>query len=216
VAIGRKPNIRGVELEKVGVPLNEKGLPEVDPNTLKIHNIPVFVAGDANGYRAILHEASDEGRIAGYNAVRPDLRCFKRRTPLAITFMAPNIVIAGKHYREIEKEPHLIGETTFENQGRSRIKHKNRGIIRIYAEPGCGRLLGAEMIAPEGEYIGHLLAWAIQKEMTVFELVNMPFYHPTVLEGLRTAVRSLVSKVKGPVPTFDLAPCETLTGECFN
>ena len=216
VAIGRRPNIQRLGLEKIGIELDENGLPEVDPHTLKIRGVPVFMAGDVNSQRAILHEASDEGRIAGYNAVRSEPRCFRRRTPLSIAFTEPQIAIAGKRYREVEKEPHIIGETTFDRQGRSRIMHKNRGILRIYAEPRCVRLLGAEMMAPAGEYIGHLLAWAIQKEMTAFEILNMPFYHPTVLEGLRTAIRDLASKIKGPAPKFDLAPCDQLPGECFN
>ncbi|MBF0233605.1 MAG: hypothetical protein HQK65_11280 [Desulfamplus sp.] len=151
-----------------------------------------------------------------WNAVRTDLQCFKRRTPLLIAFTDPHIVIVGQRFQDISKNPHIIGETTFDNQGRSRIMHKNKGILRIYAEPQCGKLLGAEMMAPEGEYIGHLLAWAIQKELTVFEVLNMPFYHPTVLEGLRTAIKDLASKVKGPSPKLELAPCDKLPVDCFN
>ncbi|MDP8265956.1 MAG: dihydrolipoyl dehydrogenase [Candidatus Aceula meridiana] len=216
VAIGRKPNVKGLGLEQIGIELNEKGMPEVDYSTLKIKNVPIFMAGDVNGHRPILHEAADEGRIAGYNAVRSNPQCFKRRTPLSIAFTEPQIVFAGQRYTDIEKEPHIIGETTFDNQGRSRIMHKNKGIMRIYAKPQCGKLLGAEMMAPEAEYIGHLLAWAIQKELTVFEVLNMPFYHPTVLEGLRTAIRDLASKVKGPAPKLELAPCDGLPIDCFN
>jgi dihydrolipoamide dehydrogenase len=208
VAIGRKPNIHNLGLENVGIKLNEKGMPEVDYNTLKIKNVPIFMAGDVNGYRPILHEAADEGRIAGYNAVRSKPQCFRRRMSLSIAFTEPQIVIAGLRFKDIEKLPHIIGETTFDNQGRSRIMHKNQGILRIYADPQSGKLLGAEMIAPEGEYIGHLLAWAIQKELTVFEVLNMPYYHPTVLEGLRTAIRDLASKVKNTIQKLELTPCD--------
>jgi len=207
IAIGRSPNIQSLELEKIGIGLNEKGMPEVDSSTLRIKDTPIFMAGDVNGFRPLLHEAADEGRIAGYNAVRSNTRCFRRRVSLAIAFTEPQIAIAGSRYREIEKVPHIIGEATFDGQGRARIMGKNKGILRIYAEPGGGKLLGAEMMAPEGEYIGHLLAWAIQKELTVFEVLNMPFYHPTVLEGLRTAVRDLSSKVEGPRPELELPPC---------
>ncbi len=207
IAIGRRPNIQGLELEKIGIGLDEKGMPEVDFSTLRIKDTPIFMAGDVNGFRPILHEAADEGRIAGYNAVRAEPRCFRRRASLTIAFTEPQIVIAGRRYREIEKLPHIIGEARFDGSGRARIMGKNKGILRIYAEPGGGKILGAEMMAPEGEYIGHLLAWAIQKELTVFEVLNMPFYHPTVLEVLRTAIRDLSSKVEGPRPELELAPC---------
>jgi len=72
------------------------------------------------------------------------------------------------------------------------------------------------MMAPEGEYIGHLLAWAIQKELTVFEVLNMPFYHPTVLEGLRSAIRDLASKVKNHTQKLEFSPCDGLPADCFN
>lgn len=216
VAMGRKPNLEHLELAEAGIQLDDRGLPEVDPHTLKIKNVPVFLAGDVNTHRPVLHEAADEGRIAGYNAVRSRIRRFRRRIPLSIAFTQPDMVTAGKPYKDMEKEPHIIGEATFDHQGRSRMMHKNSGILRIYADPRSGKLMGAEMMAPEGEYIGHLLAWAIQKGMTAFEVLNMPYYHPTVLEGLRTAIRDLTRKVEGPVPEFDLAPCDQLPGDCFN
>jgi len=213
IAVGRSPNIPGLELEKIGIPLDDKGMPEVDFSTMQIKDAPIFMAGDVNGYRPFLHEVADEGRIAGYNAVREENRCFKRRTPLTIVFTAPQIVMAGKQYREIKEDPHIIGEASFESQGRARIMDENRGILRIYAEPRRGKLLGAEMMAPEGEYIGHLLAWAIQQELTAFEVLNMPFYHPTIVEGLRTAIRDLSAKVEGPRPESELAPCGVLPVE---
>jgi dihydrolipoamide dehydrogenase len=216
VAIGRDLNIKNLGLEDIGVELNEKGIPEFDYNTLQIKNMPIFIAGDVNGYRQILHEAADEGRIAGYNAVRPEYQCFKRRVFLSIAFTEPQIVIVGQRYKDIGKMPHIIGEVNFERQGRSRILHQNKGSLRVYGEPLSGRILGAEMAAPHGEYIGHLLAWMIQKGMTAFEALNMPVYHPTVLEGFRSAIRDLASKVKGTAPQFDLAPCDSLPGESFN
>jgi dihydrolipoamide dehydrogenase len=213
IAVGRRPNLSGLGLDKIGIPLDEKGMPEVDYSTMQVQDTPIFIAGDVNGYRPFLHEVADEGRIAGYNAVRNENRCFKRRTPLTIAFTGPQIVIAGKRYREIESAPHIIGEANFESQGRARIMDENRGILRIYAEPRRGKLLGAEMMAPDGEFIGHLLAWAIQQGLTAFEVLNMPFYHPTIVEGLRSAIRDLVAQVEEPLPESELAPCGGLPVE---
>ncbi len=210
IAVGRSPNISGLGLETIGVALDDRGRPEVDYNTLQIIDQPIFIAGDVNGYRPILHEAADEGRIAGYNAVRAGNRCFKRRTPLTIAFTAPQIVMVGKQYREIQEVPHIIGESRFNKQGRAMMMDENRGILRIYAEPRHGKLLGAEMMVPGGEYIGHLLAWSIQQGLTAFEVLNMPFYHPTIVEGLRKAIRNLSGKVEGPRPESELAPCGSL------
>ena len=66
---------------------------------------------------------------------------------------------------------------------------KNRGVLRVYADARNGRFLGAEMFGPRAEHIGHLLSWAHQSEMTIDEMLKMPFYHPVIEEGLRTALR---------------------------
>lgn len=158
IAVGRSPNISRLGLEKIGVSLDEKRMPEVDSSTLRIQDTPIFLAGDVNGYRPFLHEVADEGRVAGYNAIQVENRCFKRRTPPTVAFTKPQIVMAGKRYREIEQSPHVAGEENFESLGRARILDENRGILRVYAEPRRGKLLGAEMMALEGEYLGHLLA----------------------------------------------------------
>jgi pyruvate/2-oxoglutarate dehydrogenase complex dihydrolipoamide dehydrogenase (E3) component len=56
------------------------------------------------------------------------------------------------------------------------------------------RFLGAEMAGPRAENIGHLLAWAHQARLTLDEMLAMPFYHPVVEEGIRTALRNAQEK----------------------
>jgi len=84
---------------------------------------------------------------------------------------------------------------SFENQGRSRVMLKNKGILHIYAEYGTGLFLGAEMFGPRAEHIAHLLAWAKQQRMCIPEMLGMPFYHPVIEEGVRTALRNANEKL---------------------
>ena len=88
---------------------------------------------------------------------------------------------------------------------------RNRGHLRVYAEPATGRFLGAEMAGPDAEHIGHLLAWALQNRMTVAQMLEMPFYHPVVEEGLRTALRELAANVKGPTTRAESVTAEPVT-----
>jgi dihydrolipoamide dehydrogenase len=91
---------------------------------------------------------------------------------------------------------------------------ENKGMLRVYGDRQTGRLMGAELASPRGEHLAHLLAWATQKEMTVFDLLQLPFYHPVVEEGLRTALRDLSHQVSTRRPLFDLALCDsTAAGE---
>jgi len=74
---------------------------------------------------------------------------------------------------------------------------RNHGLLRVYAHSESGRLLGSEMMIPDGEYIGHFLAMAIENEMTVREVMATPFYHPTVLEGLDNALNAIAAQLEG-------------------
>ena len=194
-AIGRKPNLDGLGLETLGVSLDDSGMPALDPETLRIGDTGVFLAGDANGHRALLHEAADEGHIAGRLAA-PDAPAagFCRRSPLSITFSSPQVARVGPPPSALP-EGTVTGEVDFARQGRARIAATNAGLLRLYADPANARLLGAEMCAPAAEHMAHLLALAVDNEMTVPQILAMPFYHPVLEEGLRSALRDLARRL---------------------
>ena len=197
VAAGRRPNLTGLGLEHAGIELDGRGAPIFDRSTLMCIGAPVFIAGDANDDVPLLHEAADEGRIAGENAGRyPEVTPGLRRSLLAITFTEPQIAIAGATLASLATRDVVVGEIAFAEQGRSRVMLQNRGIGHVYADRTTGRFLGAELVGPRVEHIGHLLAWAHQQEMTIGEMLDMPFYHPVVEEGLRTALRDAASKIR--------------------
>ena len=202
VAAGRTPNVGDIGIEHTGLALDKQGIPLFDKCTMQCGDSHIFIAGDADDDRPLLAEAADQGRIAGDNAGRfPDVRPGLRRTALAVAFTEPQIATAGESYRELcaaGKPKFALGMVSFENQGRSRVMLQNHGMLRVYGEYGTGRFLGAEMVGPRAEHIGHLLAWACQARMTVDQMLEMPFYHPVIEEGLRTALRHLhVELAKG-------------------
>jgi dihydrolipoamide dehydrogenase len=209
MAVGRSPNVRDLGLEHAGIELDRRGVPIVDPRTMRAGDSTIFVAGDVTNDRPLLHEAADEGRIAGTNAafvsqVHGRVRAHVRRSPLAITFTDPQIARVGRTYAELSAEgrPFAIGEVRYDDQGRARVMGKAAGLVRIYGDMSCGQLLGAELFGPRVEHMAHLLAWAVQQRMGVETALQMPFYHPVVEEGLRTALRALAKQV-GLAETLD-------------
>lgn len=198
VAAGRRPNLVGLGLDAIAGPVDASGLPVVDRTTMRWGDTSIFIAGDANTDVPLLHEAADEGRIAGDNAARfPDVVSQPRRSRLAIMFTEPEVAIAGASFAEVSRSgtPFVTGEVDFRDQGRSRVMGRNHGAARIYADARTGRLLGAELAGPRAENLGHLLAWAHQQALTVDQMLAMPFYHPVVEEGLRTALRNAHAKL---------------------
>jgi len=196
-ATGRSPNVKGLALENTSLALDEKGVPVFDPATMRIGDSHAFIAGDVDSDRPILHEASDEGHIAGENAARfPLVTPQQRSSPLGIVFSDPQMAMVGDRFADLDGENIVIGEVSFKDQGRSRVMLKNDGLLRVYASERSGRFLGAEMFGPRAEHMGHLLAWAHQSGMTIGQMLDMPYYHPVIEEGLRTALRDADRKLR--------------------
>ena len=204
VALGRRPNLDTLNLAAAGIEVDERGLPAFDTATQRIGESHIFIAGDADGYRQILHEAADDGRIAGFNAAAlakgEDIRWFKRKVPLAIVFSDPNIAMVGETFQHldatlVEDEGFVVGERDFSSQARARVMQENKGVLHIYARMEDGRILGAEMCIPRAEHIAHELAWAIDRGLTVADMLAMPFYHPVVEEGLQNALHDAYSQL---------------------
>lgn len=204
VCIGRRPNLASIGIEKAGVTLNAQGIPDYNRNTLQIEDKPLFLAGDVNSDRPVLHEAADEGRIAGINAVSDTPIAFRRKTPLFITFSDPNIVLVGKTWSELDHDNTLVGSVALGMLGRALIMGRNKGQLRLYADKASGKLLGASMIAPHGEHLGHLLNWCMEQELTVLQMVRMPFYHPVLEEAVQPVLRDMVAR--GGFAPDDLPP----------
>ncbi|MFO8047276.1 MAG: dihydrolipoyl dehydrogenase [Halomonas sp.] len=212
-ATGRAPALGGLNLAASGLTLDDRGAPEVDPLTMQTQGSHIFFAGDVAARIPLLHEAADDGRIAGDNAGRfPNIVTHDRRTPLGVVFTDPNIATVGASFSDLSDTAcdFATGEVDFADQGRARVLRLNRGLLRIYGERGTGRLLGAEMVAPRGEHLAHLLAWVVQAGMDVDTALEMPFYHPVIEEGLRTALRDLSvnlgRRIDNPPHCIDCGP----------
>jgi dihydrolipoamide dehydrogenase len=171
-ATGRRPNLSGLGLARTSLALDAHGVPLFDRRTLQCGRSSIFISGDVNN-------------------VRPGLR----RAGIAIVFTDPQIAIIGGGWRDVQPIPHIVGEVSFHNQGRSRVMLRNKGLLHVYAAIEDGAFLGAEMLGPDAEHIGHLLAWALQMKLTVQQMLDMPFYHPVIEEGVRSALRDARAKL---------------------
>jgi dihydrolipoamide dehydrogenase len=207
IATGRKSTIKNLNLAAAGI-TDELISQDWDPQTAQVGNHPIFIAGDAANQKQLLHEASDEGRIAGKNAtLYPDTIAQDRRTALAITFTDPQMALAGKSFSELKPDDIEIGEVSYDDQGRARVMNQHQGMVRIYADKASCSIVGAELFLLRAENMAHLLAWAVQQKMTIQQALTMPVYHPVLEEGIRTAFRDVMKKLKltGKCRSQDLA-----------
>ena len=203
-SLGRRPNFDRLGLENTSLQLDENGVPVFNAETMQCGNTTIYIAGDVNMDRPLLHEAGHEGRVAGYNAARQSADAFRRKTELAITFCDPNIATVGAQLNELDESTISIAEMQFGPVGRALIIGKNRGILRVYVNRADGLVLGAAMACVKGEHLAHLLAWSIQQGMTVFDMLKMPYYHPVIEEALQGALYGVLHDIEKQEETVEL------------
>ena len=146
---------------------------------------------------------SDRGEQQARSSLRQALTELRKALP----DLDPPLLVADRASVGLDPDAIEIGEVSYVDQGRARVAGRNQGLVRIYARRAGCQLVGAEMFGPRVEHMAHLLAWATQEGMTVQHALRMPFYHPVVEEGLRTALRGLAAKleVTGDCRSEDLA-----------
>jgi dihydrolipoamide dehydrogenase len=194
-ALGRQPNVEPLDLAAAGVMLDAHGQPVINSASLRAQGkAAIFLAGDVNADRPLMHEAVDEGVIAargalqslgdGIGEVIPP-----RRVAMSIVFSNPDVAAVGTPYDRLDLSRTVIGTAQGSSNGRARIIDAEGNLVRLYVDRKSGSLLGAALIAARGEHLAHALAWAVQRSETVASLLAMPYYHPSIEEMLQSALK---------------------------
>jgi len=189
-AAGRLPALDGLDLNMSGLEVDSAGVPVFDMETMRCGKSAIFIAGDADNARPVLHEAAAQGELAGRNAAR--LQKLERRPPgvnLAMVYTDPDIAVVGDGFDPKKAKGWAIGCS--DDNGRARVDGRDAGILVAYASRADGVIVGGEFFGPDVEHLAHLLAWATQLKMTVGDALKLPFYHPTMEESLRSCLRDL-------------------------
>jgi dihydrolipoamide dehydrogenase len=197
LASGRASNLRSMNLEKSGLVLDERGLPEYDPQTMQCGDAPVFIAGDVTEDLPLWHEAYTEGRIAAASAISfPDRKKGKRTPGLGIYFTDPEMATVGATYSSLDTEQIVVGRARMARGPRHEIYHDKRGMIQVYVDKESGSLLGAEIFGRGAEHMAHVLVLAIEHKMTVAEILQMPIYHPSLEEVMKDALNHALFQLR--------------------
>ncbi|MBV8153089.1 MAG: dihydrolipoyl dehydrogenase [Candidatus Eremiobacteraeota bacterium] len=183
-ALGRTPDIDGLDLERAGVAYDPRGGIEVDA-TMRTSNPKIFAVGDVTGQYMLVHVAIYQGEVAARNACRSGYETADYRLTAAHTvFCDPQIAVVGeteKSLRERGAEYHR-GRYDFAEHGKAQCLGKTKGFVKMMTEPGTGRILGAAVIGPEASELIHEVIVAMHYNATAAEFMRIPHLHPTLAE----------------------------------
>ncbi|KAF5303868.1 hypothetical protein FQR65_LT18932 [Abscondita terminalis] len=191
-ATGRSSNLSTLALENIDASFSDlKNLP-IHQATKQLANFPIFIVGDAFTQTPLQHEAAHEGRNVVSSCLNfPKIQDLNTLAPLGIVFCSPEMGMVGQNYAALSKSniEFITGFVSYEKQGRALVLGKNKGAIEVYVDKKTRKLLGAELFVESAEHMAHLLSWMIAEDLTIDEILSKPFYHPTLEEGIRTALK---------------------------
>ena len=194
-ALGRKPNIDGLNLSAAGVSTN-CGRVEVDQKMRT--NIPhIYAVGDVNGLHEIVHIAIEQGEVAAHNATQKESRQFDDRLKTSVTFTDPPVASVGLSEKECRSEsiPYLAASYPFNDHGKSMCLGETHGHVKLLCAPDSGEIIGAHIVGPEAGEMIHQMITLMHYKGTVHDLIRIPHYHPTLSEILTYPAEELSKKL---------------------
>ena len=188
VAIGFRPNSKGLGLEEVGVKVSERGFVEIDEKMAT--NVPgIWAIGDLTGKLMLAHVGTAQGivcseHIAGAESVSLDYEMMPRAT-----FCQPQVASFGMTEAQARERGYTVkvGRFPFQANGKALGLGDYAGWVKLIVDEKYGELLGASLVGPEVTELLPELTLAHMMELTPAEIARNVHAHPTLSETLMEA-----------------------------
>lgn len=196
-ALGRSPNLDGLDLPAAGVKTTAGGRVAVNrwQQTSQKH---IYAGGDVCGPHDIVHLAVAQGELAARHAFGvKGIKPINYDHLLNIVFTDPPLATIGRLEDDLKeaKVAHLVATYPFDDHGKSILMEAKRGYVKVVAEPKRGRLLGVEIVGIAAPELIHVFSGPLVMNATVFDLLRAPWYHPTLAEILTYPLEEIAEKI---------------------
>ena len=192
VAIGFKPNSRGLGLEEVGVKISERGAIEIDERMAT--NVPgIWAIGDVTAKLMLAHVGSAQGIICAENIGGAETITLNYEMMPRATYCQPQVASFGLTEAQAKERGYEIkvGRFPFIANGKAQGLGEPTGWVKIIADTKYGELLGAHMIGPEVTELLPELTLAQMMELTAEEIARNVHAHPSLSEVLMEAAHGV-------------------------
>lgn len=192
VSVGRRPRVRGLGLQELGVGLSEKGAVKVD-RQMRTNLGWLYAAGDVVGPPFLAHKAYAEAHVAAEAASGLPSELGYRALP-EVVFSDPEIAKVGMGEEEARAKGHevITGRYPFSALGRALTEAETQGFAKVVADRTTHRILGVAIVGARASDLIAEAALALELGLTLEDLALVVHAHPTLPEALREAVASAV------------------------
>ena len=187
VAVGRKANTEGLNLDIANVKTDDNGFVVTDEHW-KASTENIYAIGDVIGGAMLAHKGSEEGIalaeiLAGQHAVMNH-----DNIPWVI-YTWPEIAWAGKTEQECKKAGLnvRIGTFPFMALGRARAMGDTDGVFKIIADKETDQILGVHILGPNASELISEAVVALESELSSEDLARTIHAHPSLAEGMHEA-----------------------------
>lgn len=187
VAVGRRANIKNLDLDKSGVKI-EKGCIVVNDN-METNVDSIYAIGDCTGKNMLAHVASEQGTVAAERIMGKNSKMDYKTVP-ACVYIRPELASVGLTEEQVKASgiPYRVGKFPLAANGKALIMGETGGVIKIIADVKYDEILGVHILGPGATDIITEGALALRLECTLEELITTIHAHPTVGEAMREAV----------------------------
>ncbi len=188
-AIGRSVDLTELNLDKIGVTATRKGV-QVNPQTLQLKN-NIYAVGDMNGLCQLAHAASRQGQVAARNVCGKPAVYHSEAVPRAI-YTHPEIASVGLTRAQaaaqgVELKAHKVFMLA---NGRAVAQEQTDGFVEVFTGVNDDTVLGGLWVGVNATELIHIISVALQAQMTLAQLKEVIFAHPTLAESMAEAVRA--------------------------
>ena len=204
VTVGRKPNSDQLNLNGIGLQLDERGF--IKTNAQKRASLPnIFAIGDIAGQPMLAHKASHEGVLVA-EVIAGQNRAYDAKAVPSVIFVDPEIAAAGWTEDECKANGFTalkIGKFPFAANGRAVSLMETDGFVKIIADEKTNRVLGVHIVGPEASNLISEAALAIEMGATLEDLALTIHPHPTlgetVMEAAEAALGHAIHIIQKPL-----------------
>ena len=191
ISVGRKPNTEGLNLQKIGVELDEKKRVKTDKN-FKTNQNNIYAIGDVISGPMLAHKAEDEGIAVAENIAGQSGHVNYDTIP-GVIYTSPEVASIGKTEEQLKelKIKYKIGKFSFMANSRAKAIDNTEGFVKILADEETDKVLGAHLIGPHaGELIGEI-GMAMEFGASSEDIARTCHAHPTFSEAVKEAALSV-------------------------
>ena len=194
-AVGRQGVCRNLNLEKIGIPYDDRERLKVNEHyqTTLPH---VYAVGDVIGFPALAATAMEQGRLAALHAFGVPTRSLRSLLPYGI-YAIPEISMVGETEKNLTDSgiPYESGIARYDELARGNMLGSRDGLLKLLVHQKNRRILGVHCIGESATELIHIGQMVMSYDGTVDDLVDNVFNYPTLAEAYKVAAHNAIDKL---------------------